>query len=801
MTTPAQDHLVNFDDGWRLVGKKTKTQNIRQTQHVVTRVNAYNALMDDEEAANPIGGDGSKVKLHKFDFVKKKFGKAWEWICNYSFFPKGIIWVGWKPDAVSLDVIAVNEQFMHTVISAKDFQHQIACTFVYGLHSIQDRLNGNPVTDYEVKDFQNFVHYLELVEIKSKVDLVHSAAGKGKSFRFLNCLTSHKDFQEVVSSHWNVNVTGNSMLQVWKKLKFFKTGLKDPNNNNFTKITDRQEAARSHLAEVQTQLAEEFTNVSLQTQEAAGIEKNRNRIDSIYNSDDVMLKDPDLFQAEIISFYKNLLGSAASTLPTVDVAIVRAGKQLFFDDIDILSAPISHAEIYQALANIGDDKAPGIDGFNAVFFKQAWNHVKSDVYKAILDFFDTGVLEKSWSCTTFTLVPKVQNPSYVKEYRPISCCTLVYKLISKVITARVARVVGSVVNDAQAGFIPGKHIGDNIFLATELIKGYSHKFVIPRCMLKNDLRKAYDSVEWGFLEVMLGELGFPNKVITWIMGCITSVSYSVMINGYPSAPFQAKKGLRQGDPMSPFLFALCMEYLSRCLQNMTKNPDFNFHPRCERLGITHLMFADDLVLFSRADLVYVKLLFKAFQQFSEAFGLSANLDKSDAYFGGILDHERCELHQIFILPKKIIRDMESRFRYFLWNGEGYPTKKALVAWKQDFWTAPIPNKASWILKKIFASRDNVIVNGKMQIKKLYSIIKPHGPKVPWKRITCNNQASPKSIFVTWLAILDRLLLKGDLRNDLMFTENFKSASELIREITFLVACRCNSIDRYLLYSA
>ncbi|XP_021732722.1 uncharacterized protein LOC110699537 [Chenopodium quinoa] len=267
---------------------------------------------------------------------------------------------------------------------------------------------------------------------------------------------------------------------------------------------------------------------------------------------------------------------------------------------------------------------------------------------------------------------------------------------------------------------------------------------------------------------------------------------------------------------------------------MTKDPNFNFHPRCEKLGITHFMFVDDLLLFARADLDSVKLLFMAFQKFSMASGLCANLDKSDAYFGGISDQERCELQQvlgmangnllfrylgvplsskkltisdcrpliervtgridtwatkhlsyagilqlvksvlfgiqdfwaqIFVLPKKIIREMESRFRCFLWSGKSNPTKKALVAWRfmclpktcggwninsledwnkvavtkvlwdlasksdnlwvkwvhiyyfagKNLWTAPIPKKASWILKKILASRDivNNIVDGQM----------------------------------------------------------------------------------------
>ncbi|XP_021741986.1 uncharacterized protein LOC110708209 [Chenopodium quinoa] len=119
-------------------------------------------------------------------------------------------------------------------------------------------------------------------------------------------------------------------------------------------------------------------------------------------------------------------------------------------------------------------------------------------------------------------------------------------------------------------------------------------------MIKVDLKKAYDSVEWGFLESVLSELGFPSLFIKWILGCITSVSFSILINGAPSKPFKAKKGLRQGDPLSPFL----------------------------------------------GDLTSLKLLMQAFMKFSHASGLSANLDKSETFFGGVSDDENALFLQV-----------------------------------------------------------------------------------------------------------------------------------------------------------
>lgn len=103
-------------------------------------------------------------------------------------------------------------------------------------------------------------------------------------------------------------------------------------------------------------------------------------------------------------------------------------------------------------------------------------------------------------------------------------------------------------------------------------------------------------------------MNFPPLFMNWIMTCVTTVSYSILINGVPTAPFNTKKSLRQGDPLSPYLFVLAMEYLNRQLQTLKNQPDFNFHPKCGKLFITHLGFADDLLLFGRGDLTSVLIL-------------------------------------------------------------------------------------------------------------------------------------------------------------------------------------------------
>lgn len=164
-------------------------------------------------------------------------------------------------------------------------------------------------------------------------------------------------------------------------------------------------------------------------------------------------------------------------------------------------------------------------------------------------------------------------------------------------------------------------------------------------VVKIDMRKAYDSLEWSFLEQILFELKFPAKVIKWIMQCVTTVTYSVLVNGKATKPFQAQRGVRQGDPLSPFLFVLAMDYLTRILMSLHANSEFHYHPRCKKQRIIQLSFADDLLLFCRGDLKSVKCLYNCFMMFSKASGLVANVEKSNVYFGGVKQHVQEQILQ------------------------------------------------------------------------------------------------------------------------------------------------------------
>lgn len=149
--------------------------------------------------------------------------------------------------------------------------------------------------------------------------------------------------------------------------------------------------------------------------------------------------------------------------------------------------------------------------------------------------------------------------------------------------------------------------------------------------MKIDLRKAYDSVSWDFLGEMMEFMKFLECFKRWIMTCVTNPAYSIMLNGSLHGYIKGKKGLRQGDPLSPLLFTICMEYLSRLLRHVSEMEGFLFHSMCASMKLCHLVFADDLLIFSKGNFKSVFLLLRAFATFSSATGLAANVAKSSIY--------------------------------------------------------------------------------------------------------------------------------------------------------------------------
>ncbi|GKA26871.1 putative RNA-directed DNA polymerase, eukaryota, reverse transcriptase zinc-binding domain protein [Tanacetum coccineum] len=152
---------------------------------------------------------------------------------------------------------------------------------------------------------------------------------------------------------------------------------------------------------------------------------------------------------------------------------------------------VTNEEIKSAMFSIGDDRAPRPDGFTFSFFKKSWDIVGDDICKAVRDFFPNVKLLKETNHTFLALIPKVSTPFRVTDYWPISCCNVLYKCISKILTNRIIKGIKEVVNDNQFAFIPGRRISDNILITQELMHNYHRDRVPSRCAFKVDIQKAY----------------------------------------------------------------------------------------------------------------------------------------------------------------------------------------------------------------------------------------------------------------------------------------------------------------------
>ena len=263
------------------------------------------------------------------------------------------------------------------------------------------------------------------------------------------------------------------------------------------------------------------------------------------------------------------------------------------EEANWVERPFEEEEIFNVVSHMNGDKAPGLDSFPMAFFHACWPIVKGDLLAVFSEFHEYGSFQRSLNATFLTLIPKKASAVEVRDFRPISLVGSVYKILAKVLANRLSMVLSAIISPSQNVFVHGRQITDSVLIANGCLDSRL-KAGVPGVICKLDVEKAYDYVNWNFLLYLLERCGFSWKWRRWISYCISTVRFSILINGGLEGLFGSSRGIRQGDSLSPLLFVIVMEGLGRMVARAVEGGLLSgFQVGSLNMVVSHLLFADD----------------------------------------------------------------------------------------------------------------------------------------------------------------------------------------------------------------
>jgi hypothetical protein len=488
-----------------------------------------------------------------------------------------------------------------------------------------------------------------------------------RSFKFENMWLKEEGFVDKVRDWWgSFSFDGTPSFVLAKKLQALKGKIKEWNSEVFGDVGARNKAWAEEVQlldsieesrglsdeekERRSRLVSDLEGSLLQEEicwrqksrirwlkegdkctkffhQVANANRRSNTIDSLHVNG-TPISDPDAIKSHIVNFYESLFSEPSSWRPRVDNLEFEA---LSVDEATRLEDPFEEREVREVIFGMDRDKAPGPDGFSLAFFQDCWEVVKGDFMAVFADFHAYGKFVKSINSTFISLIPKFHGAKEIKDYRPISLVGGVYKIIAKVLANRMRSVMDKIISKPQNAFVKGRQILDSVLIANECLD----------CRLKSgdlgvlcklDMEKAFDHVNWNFLLYLLRRCGFGEKWCMWIKQCISTARFSVLINGAPCGYFGSSRGVRQGDPLSPFLFDLVIEAFSRMIGAIISRgliTGFSVGTsEHTRVVVSHLLFADDTLVFCGADERQINHIGALLVCFEAVSGLKINLPKS-----------------------------------------------------------------------------------------------------------------------------------------------------------------------------
>lgn len=408
--------------------------------------------------------------------------------------------------------------------------------------------------------------------------------------------------------------------------------------------------------------------------------RNKNRISRIKNEDGIWVENQAEIHQMVNQFFSNIYKSSSPTNIQQITSLVQCKVT---DDMNaMLIRGIEDWEVKKAVYELGSLKAPGPDGLTGLFYQRHWNILQHDITAAVKEFFLTAKLPDNINSTHISLIPKIPSPEDINQLRPISCCNFIYKIFSKVLANRMKGVMKDIISDNQSAFLQRRQIQDNILVAHEIFhslkqrQGKGRKAVV----VKLDMSKAYDRLEWSFIKEMMYALGFNPHWVSLIWECISSVTYNIKLNGIIGEPILPERGLRQGDPLSPYLFIIAAEGLSTLLNEASSRGNLLGLKLAHTAPIVnHLIFADDSMIVTEANVKEAYEIQNILNSYTMASGQRINNSKSSTVFGkGVEDRVKVEFASVLRMNPVV-----QVSKYLGLPGEWQRSKTQALTWLKD----------------------------------------------------------------------------------------------------------------------
>ncbi|KAL5575135.1 hypothetical protein UlMin_016834 [Ulmus minor] len=493
-------------------------------------------------------------------------------------------------------------------------------------------------------------------------------------FHFEEAWVDEKECGNLINNHWRSSAA-DTLDGVAYKLRLCATDLESWNLENFRRLKMQVRKAKTAFDRVDKNLSNQNWKEHLRLErnldalrykeerywkqrskdlwlkcgdknskffhQKASARKAKNSISGLMDQNGEWCEEEEGLVHIIESYFKSLFTSSSPSATNYNQVLDTIEPKITPQLNGQLERDFEAEDVRTAVFQMAPTKSPGADGMSAIFYQKFWPIVGEEITAACLGFVNGGLPLGSINETIITLLPKIKNPTRITEFRPISLCNVLYKIISKMLANRMREVMNSVISQEQSAFIPGRLISDNAIIGFECLHAIKRQKTKKIFLaLKLDMAKAYDRVEWGFIYKIMNKLGFSEVWSNKIMACISSVSYSFQFNGQRVGHLIPSRGLRQGDPLSPYLFLLCGEGLSSLLHSY-EQAGYLQGLRCGRRGptISHLFFADDSLLFFEATTSACSALKEALCSYEAASGQAVNLSKSAVCFGPNLPEE------------------------------------------------------------------------------------------------------------------------------------------------------------------